>query len=108
MNNAPYIGAFFVSRLRICTQKKRLGDLPKPISSTYWSYRETAENKRFPKQSNSQHNMLCQPENTMTTIDRILYSREHSFIALRSNSAIGAVLVGLAALTIAVLPSIIA
>lgn len=44
----------------------------------------------------------------MTTIDRILYSREHSFIALRSNSAIGAVLVGLAALTFTVLPSIIA
>lgn len=44
----------------------------------------------------------------MTIIDRILYSREHSFIALRSNFAIGAVLVGLAALTFAVLPSIIA
>ncbi|MGJ4727732.1 hypothetical protein [Luteimonas sp. SDU101] len=44
----------------------------------------------------------------MTTIDRILYSREHSFIALRSHFAIGAALAGLAALTIAVLPAIIA
>ena len=108
MTNAPHIGAFFFTRLRTNTQKTRSKNLPKRNSSTYWSYRETTESKRFPKQSNSQHNMLCQPENTMTIIDRILYSREHSFIALRSTAPVVLALIGLVALTAIVLPNILA
>lgn len=52
--------------------------------------------------------MLCQPENTMTIIDRILYSREHSFIALRSTAPVVLALTGLVALTAIVLPNILA
>lgn len=44
----------------------------------------------------------------MNTIDRIINSQEHTFIALRSNGSVALTLIGLAILTITVLPSILA
>lgn len=44
----------------------------------------------------------------MSTFDRIRYSQEHSFIALRSIAPVALALIGLAALTAFVLPAIIA
>lgn len=44
----------------------------------------------------------------MTTLDRFLHSKEHAVIALRGNSILAATLIGLAVLTIQILPSIIA
>ena len=43
----------------------------------------------------------------MNILDRILYSQEHTFIALRSNGSVALTLIGLAVLTITVLPSIL-
>lgn len=44
----------------------------------------------------------------MSLIDRIAYSQEHSFIALRTNGLLVLVLTGLAFLTVVVLPHIVA
>lgn len=44
----------------------------------------------------------------MSLFDRIAHSQETSFIALRSNGLLGLTLIGLAVLTLTVLPSIVA
>lgn len=44
----------------------------------------------------------------MNIYDRIAHSQEHSFIALRSNGLLGLWLIGLAVLSAAVLPIILA
>lgn len=44
----------------------------------------------------------------MSIYDRIAHSQEHAFIALRANGLLGLTLLGLAVLTLTILPSIVA
>lgn len=43
----------------------------------------------------------------MSTIDRILYSKEHSFIAFRTHAVVASTLTTLTAITVWVLPQIV-